>query len=154
MALGKVCKASLVAREYGTTDTASAQTIDMPHGSLFIMGLETNRRWLHGIKADKRMPHERSDAAKAFDGMRISLTFRSIETFLTPDGKRIVGQGATNKEAPNSVINGHARKYQAMINAFGMENQQSGFDWDEHYGAGFDVLHKYLPGEEQMPLLA
>jgi len=28
-----------------------------------------------------------------------------------------------------------------MLIAFGQENRRSDFDWDEHYGGGFDVLN-------------
>lgn len=56
----------------------------MPHNSLLKMGLVTNEKWLHGIKADKRPQHEKSQAELAWNGIRISLTFRYIDTFLSP----------------------------------------------------------------------
>lgn len=56
----------------------------MPHNSLLKMGLMTNEKWLHGIKADKRPQHEKSQAELAWNGIRISLTFRYIDTFLSP----------------------------------------------------------------------
>lgn len=119
------------------------QLVPMPRASLFALGPQTNMRWLHGIRADKRPMKERSEVEKAFGGERISLTFRSIATFLSKDGSFIWGQGATEKtrDQCSHVVNGDSEKSQDLINAFGFENHASDFDWDGIYGAGFDVLH-------------
>jgi hypothetical protein len=111
------------------------------------MGLETNAKWLHGIRQDKRMPTMKTPEEVAFDGERISLTFRHIGTFLTKDESKIYGQGATQKVKGNAqpVVNGSETAAESMIWAFGMENQQSDFEWDKHYGGGFDVLHFKAP---------
>ena len=63
-----------------------SQRIPLPHNSLFILGPETNRKWTHGIKPDKRLETLKSDEeiGEEFDGGRISLTFRWIGTFLSP----------------------------------------------------------------------
>lgn len=56
----------------------------------------------------------------------------------------IWGQGATSKTRAGArpVINGATPPAIAMLRAFGRENQLAGgFDWDEAYGAGFDVLN-------------
>ena len=115
----------------------------LPHNSMCKMGLVTNMHWLHGIRQDKRMISERSAEELAFDGGRISLTFRQIGTFLSKDQTKIWGQGATSKsrEDAKTVINGDNAESEKMIRAFGRENHASEFDWKEHYGAGFDVLH-------------
>lgn len=121
-----------------------AQRIHMPHNSLFVLGLSTNRSWLHGINADKRLPFERNSSELAFQGMRISLTFRHIATFLSSDESTIWGQGATNKDRKNAgpVVIGDAALTDSMILAFGWENQRGvEFDWEGVYGGGFDVLH-------------
>lgn len=119
------------------------QRIPLPHNSLCKMGLETNALWKHFIKADKRLSSEKSAAEKDYGGQRISLTFRLISTFLTKDLLHIYGQGATSKTAhsPALITIGPSEEAQAMINAFGVENRCSDFDWEETYGAGFNVLH-------------
>ncbi|KAG5637512.1 hypothetical protein H0H81_004338 [Sphagnurus paluster] len=118
------------------------QRIRLPHNSMFIMGPETNRRWLHGINHDNRAVSAKSPEELSYGGGRISLTFRHIGTFLTKDESRIYGQGATGKtrEDARPVINGGSQS-EALIRAFGEENQRNDFDWERGYGKGFDVLH-------------
>lgn len=132
------------------------QRIHMPHNSMFVMGLETNATWLHGIMPDKRPEVERTSAEQSYGGMRISLTLRQIGTFISKNSKLIWGQGAVAKERDNArpTINGNSEQSQKLINAFGFENQSTTFDWDASYGAGFDVLHlkSELPEVEQ-PIL-
>ncbi|KAM3079330.1 hypothetical protein ACMFMG_005764 [Clarireedia jacksonii] len=115
----------------------------LPHNSLCRMGLETNKKWLHGIRPDKRMESEKSEAELAFDGGRISLTFRHIGTYLDKTQLKIWGQGATakSKENAEAVINGDTQEAKDMLQAFGKENHDSNFDWKESYGKGFNVLH-------------
>ncbi|KAH9883531.1 hypothetical protein F4778DRAFT_759957 [Xylariomycetidae sp. FL2044] len=119
------------------------QRARLPHNSICQMGLVTNMRWLHAIRADKRLEREKSEAELAYDGGRISLTFRQIGTFLDRDNKRIWGQGAKakNREDAGGVVNGQTPEAVAMLQAFGRENQSTEFDWEASYGAGFDVLH-------------
>ncbi|KAI1810672.1 hypothetical protein GGS20DRAFT_566454 [Poronia punctata] len=119
------------------------QRARLPHNSLFQMGLATNMRWMHSIRPDKRLAKERSPAELAYGGARISLTFRHIGTFLNRDEGRIWGQGATakSKDEACEVINGQTPAVVSMLRAFGRENQASEFDWEAHYGSGFDVLH-------------
>ncbi|EJD47688.1 hypothetical protein AURDEDRAFT_102383 [Auricularia subglabra TFB-10046 SS5] len=121
----------------------AAQRIPLPHNSLFVLGLDTNARWLHSIRQDKRPESTKSAAERAHGGARISLTFRLIGTFLDKDETRMWGQGATAKTRADArpVINGDEHAAQEMINAFGEENQRAEFDWDATYGRGFDVLH-------------
>jgi hypothetical protein len=125
----------------------STQRVAMPHNSMFVLGENSNMRWLHGINADKRLAAERSEAENAFSGMRISLTFRNIGTFLDNDSRLIWGQGATSKDRTNAkdVINDDEEKTEEMIHAFGKENRSTEFDWKAIYGAGFDVLHFRTP---------
>ncbi|KAI0146256.1 hypothetical protein GGR57DRAFT_494308 [Xylariaceae sp. FL1272] len=119
------------------------QKARLPHNSLCQMGLRTNMRWLHAIRQDKRLARDKSSAELAYDGARISLTFRHIGTFLDRENKHIWGQGATakTKEDAREIINGQTPEAIEMLRAFGRENQSSDFDWEAHYGAGFDVLH-------------
>jgi glutathione S-transferase len=114
---------------------------------MFVLGPQTNARWLHGIRQDKRDDSLRSEDELAFNGERISLTFRNIGTYLDRDSRLIWGQGATCKDdsSPKQVINGHTPEADAMIQAMGSENQQSDFDWPAQYGQGFDVLNMTDP---------
>ncbi|KAH8646660.1 hypothetical protein BX600DRAFT_390332 [Xylariales sp. PMI_506] len=121
----------------------AAQRERLPHNSMCQMGLQTNMRWLHAIRQDKRADREKSAEELAYGGARISLTFRKIGTFLDKDQKRIWGQGAKakGKEDAHEVINGQTPEAVRMLQAFGRENQSTVFDWPESYGEGFDVLH-------------
>ncbi|KAH8105128.1 hypothetical protein BXZ70DRAFT_887465 [Cristinia sonorae] len=129
-------------------DTASVsekrlvQRIPLPHNSMFVMGLNTNAKWMHGIRTDKRVPTLKT-AAEVFNNQeRISLTFRNIGTFLSADETWIWGQGAKGKtkEDARRIVNGGPEAAK-LIRAFGNENHQSDFDWHANYGEGFDVLH-------------
>ena len=124
------------------------QRIPLPHNSMFVMGPETNRQWLHGINHDNRPLRTKSEPEQFQNGERISLTFRHIGTFLNSDETKIWGQGATGKtkDEAREVING-GRQGARLIRAFGEENQRSDFDWEKNYGGGFDVLH-FADGEE------
>ncbi|GAB1319737.1 DNA oxidative demethylase ALKBH2 like protein [Madurella fahalii] len=126
------------------------QRAPLPHNSLCRMGLATNERWLHAIRQDKRSDRDKTPAELSHGGARISLTFRQIGTFITDgDGRpaRIWGQGATSKtrDGARPVVNGQTPDAVRMLQAFGAENHASVFDWDAHYGAGFDVLHMGTP---------
>jgi 2OG-Fe(II) oxygenase superfamily len=120
----------------------NSQRIPLPHNSMFVMGPETNSKWLHGINHDNRPLKIKSDAERYQGGERISLTFRHIGTFLTADESKIYGQGARGKtkEIAGTVIHGTGETSR-LIQAFGEENHRSDFDWDKNYGEGFDVLH-------------
>ncbi|RDW62709.1 hypothetical protein BP5796_11011 [Coleophoma crateriformis] len=136
-------------RKAHCTDEAAESTArktcraPLPHNSLCKMGLNTNMRWLHGIRQDKRMKGEKGPEELAYDGGRISLTFRKIGTFLDKDQQKIWGQGAIakTKETSRPVVNGRTPEAENMLLAFGKENQSSDFDWASTYGKGFDVLH-------------
>ncbi len=119
------------------------QRIPLPHNSIFVLGYQTNLHWLHGIRADKRLPQRKSAEEKSFGGERISLTFRQIGTFTDSDQKKIWGSGAKQKsKATASKISRHDdAEMEAMIIAFGKENHQSDFDWEKEYGRGFDVIN-------------
>lgn len=118
----------------------TTQRIPLPHNSLFVMGPRTNESWLHGIRQDRRIIVDKSPEEMLEAGERISLTFRTIGTWKTPDG-RIYGQGATGKTIENAhpMLNEKEQTVK-MLQAFSAENHASTFDWDAHYGAGFDVI--------------
>ncbi|KAH6610986.1 isochorismatase family [Trichoderma cornu-damae] len=119
------------------------QRARLSHNSLCRMGLQTNMKWLHAIRRDKRADRDKSAAELAYAGRRISLTFRHIGTFLDRDESIIWGQGATGKTRASArpITNGQSPDAVRMIQAFGMENHASDFGWHSHYGGGFDVLH-------------
>jgi alkylated DNA repair dioxygenase AlkB len=129
-----------------------AQKIALQHNSMFVLGQRTNAAWLHAIRPDKRSPNLKSTAETAFNGQRISFTFRHIGTFLAPhfptlnpsDGTYLIyGQGATSKhrETARPIVPGTSPEGEKMLFAFGTENHLSDFSWSQHYGPGFDVLH-------------
>ncbi|KAJ7718299.1 hypothetical protein DFH07DRAFT_1011937 [Mycena maculata] len=120
----------------------AAQRIPLPHNSMFVMGPETNSKWLHRISRDKRFITLKSPAERFQEGERISLTFRHIGTFLNAEQTLIWGQGAVGKtkEAARPVVHG-VKESEALICAFGTENAMSDFNWDEHYSMGFDVVN-------------
>jgi nicotinamidase-related amidase len=121
----------------------------LPHNSLCRMGLQTNARWLHAIRQDKRLDREKTPAELAYSGARISLTFRQIGTFIDASQTHIWGQGATSKtqEDARSVVNGQTEEAVRLLQAFGAENNRcfEASDWDAVYGKGFDVLHMGTP---------
>ncbi|CAD0091070.1 unnamed protein product [Aureobasidium mustum] len=155
-------------RSRDTTPTADAQPnpedgrsrvtqrIPMPHNSMFVMGLDTNASWLHGIMPDKRPAAEHIPAESAYGNMRISITFRLIGTFLSADSKLIWGQGAVAKQKSDArpTVNGDPEESQRLIDAFGVENQVTAPEWNSIYGTGFDTLHlkSELP-EHERPML-
>ncbi|KAH6899621.1 hypothetical protein B0T10DRAFT_528 [Thelonectria olida] len=126
-----------------TDSKRQIQRAKLPHNSLCRLGLKSNKKWLHAIRQDKRAEREKSAAELAYNGGRISLTFRQIGTFLNREETLIWGQGATGKmrEEAHSIINGQSPEAIEMLKAFGTENHATEFDWDAYYGNGFDVLH-------------
>lgn len=129
----------------GTDSPSSRQSqrIRMPHNSVFVLGPRTNQEWLHGVRADKRPSHEKSEEEEAFGGERISITFREIGTFMNKSDKRIWGAGATAKAKARArkISTTDNAQMEAMINAFGKENHNADFDWIAEYGSGFDVVN-------------
>ncbi|KAJ3864165.1 hypothetical protein EV359DRAFT_41605 [Lentinula novae-zelandiae] len=137
-------KKDQVRTDEGSDGKRLSQRLPLPHGSMFVMGLETNRRWLHAINHDNRPRKTKSPEELQQNGERISLTFRHIGTFLDgPNERLIYGQGATGKmrEEARPVVNGGGLEAEALLEAFGHENKDSNFVWDEWYGNGSDVLH-------------
>ncbi|PGH27433.1 hypothetical protein AJ80_00911 [Polytolypa hystricis UAMH7299] len=135
-----------------------SQRVPLPHNSLFILGENTNKVWLHGIRPDKRPESTKTPEELAFNGQRISLTFRNIGTFINPEADTIWGQGAVSKTKENAqeVIHGECVETEGMIRAFGQENQRNDFNWDANYGRGFNVVNfvtkaspKLSPSEDQ-----
>ncbi|KAI9887558.1 MAG: hypothetical protein M1823_000649 [Watsoniomyces obsoletus] len=137
----------------GTTRPRKVQRIIMPHNSIFILGPQTNAKWLHGIRQDRRAADDKSSEERSYGASRISLTFRQIGTFLNPRTNLIWGQGATSKDrhSASKVVEGGTPEAERMVLAFGRENQESDFVWDAVYGRGFDALD-ILPNRPKLYL--
>ncbi|KAK9494979.1 hypothetical protein V1508DRAFT_430720 [Lipomyces doorenjongii] len=130
----------------------TSQRVGLKHGSVLVMGLCTNKCWTHGIKPDKRPLAHKTAEQKKFDGVRISLTFRHIGTFVYPDIHRplcLYGVGASKKsrDNPASVVPVNQvgevgwRQAVELLNAFADENRLAAeFDWNTSYGNGYDVV--------------
>ncbi|CBX94044.1 hypothetical protein LEMA_P037180.1 [Plenodomus lingam JN3] len=142
-----------------STKERITQRIPLPHNSLFTLGLGTNASFLHGIMPDKRAPCDRSPAELDYDGIRISLTFRHVGTFIDASETIIWGRGATSKQQRDAadVINGDAEESEKLIRAFGKENAglaQGKDAWQDCYASGSDVLHlRSVPQGHALPLL-
>ncbi|KAK9458690.1 uncharacterized protein V1516DRAFT_682361 [Lipomyces oligophaga] len=138
------------------------QRVTLQNNSVLVLGLETNKLWTHGIKPDRRSQSDRSSTEKAFGGIRISLTFRNIGTFVGPFDEssgtgssptQIYGQGSTAKSKLKSAkvlyaneANDHESqeaRLQAkkLLVAFAAENRLgTDFDWERAYGKGYDIV--------------
>jgi alkylated DNA repair dioxygenase AlkB len=117
-------------------NTKQKEYIKLKDNSLFILGPETNKKWLHGIKSNSLIKDS-----------RISFTFRTIATFIDESGI-ITGQGApVNSNQTNIDIYKDIYKdididdSLDMLKAFSRENKESNFNWTEHYGNGFRALN-------------
>ena len=117
-------------------DKRIKQYIYFPHNSMLVFDLETNRKWIHSIRQDKRL-----DKLKQKDeiGERISFTFRTIGSFYNRSTRIITGQGA--KKVIESEYNPDIDDSIAMLDAFGRENRDPYFDWDKHYAKGFYCIN-------------
>ncbi|KAK9474602.1 uncharacterized protein V1510DRAFT_440328, partial [Dipodascopsis tothii] len=111
--------------------------VPLPHGSTLVVGLRTNMAWTHSIPRNRGLrpsAHEQ----QAFNGARISLTFRSIGTFVSADRTLIRGQGAGPVGADPVAVD--EADSVAMLNAFSAENHKFEYDWHDIYGRGFRAL--------------
>jgi nicotinamidase-related amidase/alkylated DNA repair dioxygenase AlkB len=93
----------------------TTQRIPLMHDSIFILGSRTNQHWLHSVRPDKRPDHEKVEEELAYVGERISLTFRSIATYVNRERGIIWGQGARCKEPPSQ---GHSNGYEEEDSAY------------------------------------
>ena len=146
MKLGDLSQTTTIISQDEDDDRSNKIRFELPHNSVLALDWEANRYYLHGINADKRSEKEKSLAETNFHGERISLTFRSMATFLRPDGV-IVGQGApsvnnntittTNCSSLNSCHEEKVDDRIQMYTAFTAENMLQGFNWDSYYSSGF-----------------
>jgi alkylated DNA repair dioxygenase AlkB len=146
LSLGATRTMILRSKKADETSVRPKQCINLTHNSLFVLGWNTNKEMLHSIRQDKRSITEKTEDELIENGERISLTFRSIATFMQNDGK-IFGQGAKYKTvaelADTCIINEPESEAEAIeiLKCFSKENREINFDWDENYGKGFDTIN-------------
>jgi hypothetical protein len=132
------------------------QKVTLPHNSIMKLGWDTNVKFTHEIKQDKRMDSLKREDEVLFGGERISFTFRRIATF-ERRGLGLYGQGAVCKTPDQLIESIDANRVREaspqddgehgrLLAAFSEENRSAAFDWDMWYGGGFNVLYfKTLP---------
>lgn len=125
-------------------DLAVVQKVPLPHASLLVMGLGTNRTHYHAI---------RQEGASDEDGPRISLTFRHIGTQWCPATGAVWGVGAraATREAGEARVRERValpdderlrrerEESESMLRLFRAENVDPDFD-AAAYRPGFDVV--------------
>lgn len=109
--------------------------IGLENGSVFVLGWETNKKFYHGINQDNREDKFKSLEELAFNGERISLTFRNIGTFID-DKNNLYGKGARKEFSIIPVVDEPLE----MLKAFGKENRDTDFDPGIHYKNGFNCI--------------
>jgi alkylated DNA repair dioxygenase AlkB len=112
------------------------ETISLTHGSIFVLGWETNKLFLHSIKPDKRVDKIKREDELICDGKRISLTLRVIDTFMDLKTEKLFGQGA-----PSDQENIDDNDCENMLISFGKENKMYDYEWDDLYRSGFHSLN-------------
>lgn len=114
----------------------SVVQIELKSNSILFIGMKTNKRWLHEVKPDLRPDKIKKPDELAYQTQRMSLTFRTACTYYNTFTNKLEGQGA-----PKILIVPDDKKIdldkQNLIKAFGQENKQANFDWDEFYSQGF-----------------
>ena len=93
--------------------------IKLKHNSLFVLGWDFNKKWLHSINPDKRQQFEKSEDELFNSGERISFTFRNIATFIDSDGK-IIGQGSKFQQKDINL---------ELLKLFSKENHEVDFEY-------------------------
>ena len=97
----------------------------------------------HAIRPDKRPMSQRSEDEKAYNCSRISITFRSIATYITREGF-LYGQGAVfklKKTISETVKPPQGISLLQLVKAFSQENRNMDFDWDSTYAKGSNVIN-------------
>jgi hypothetical protein len=118
----------------------SVQKIPLPHGSVLLMGLETNRALYHAIKQEGASDH---------DGPRISLTFRHIGTSLDPTTGAVWGGGAPDEDPAEALQRARARAALGPAERTRQEHDEAEHMLrlfrDENVDPAFDAA-RYRPG--------
>jgi nicotinamidase-related amidase/alkylated DNA repair dioxygenase AlkB len=126
------------------TQQLPLQKLPLPHGSLFMLSLESNQAFYHEIE---RL------GAMGTDEPRISLTLRYIGTFYDPHTGAVWGIGAPSKTraeaidrlewrdtlSPTARLAQEKAEAERMVGLFREENIDENFDATA-YQPGFDIL--------------
>jgi nicotinamidase-related amidase/alkylated DNA repair dioxygenase AlkB len=127
------------------TQHSALQKLPLPHGSLFMLSLESNQAFYHEIE---------QLGATGTDAPRISLTLRYIGTYYDPQTEAVWGIGAPSKTRAEAIdrlkwlntLSPAARLVQEqaeaerMVGLFRAENIDENFD-AAAYQPGFDILN-------------
>jgi nicotinamidase-related amidase/alkylated DNA repair dioxygenase AlkB len=127
-----------------TEKGAVPQKLPLPHGSLFMLNLDSNQKFYHGIK---QLGSDGTDAP------RISLTLRYIGTCYDPQNGAVWGIGAPSKTraeandrvewidsfSPEERLAKEKEEVDRMLRLFREENINDSFDAND-YQPGFDIL--------------
>ena len=133
VSFGATRKMKLRSKYINEDGTRDIQHVMLKHGSVFVLGWKTNKKWLHSIKQDKRVDSVKEKDELAFNCERISLTIRDIATFIDNKTKLLFGQGS-----PDTT---YIDDSEEMLTAFGVENKSHEYEWDDVYGKGFHCLN-------------
>ena len=120
------------------------QKLPLPHGSLFMLNLESNQKFYHGIE---------QLGSDGTDEPRISLTLRYIGTYYDRNNGAVWGIGAPSKTraaanarvewinslAPEERLAKEKEEADRMLRLFREENINDSFDANA-YQPGFDIL--------------
>jgi nicotinamidase-related amidase/alkylated DNA repair dioxygenase AlkB len=127
-----------------TAKGAVPQKLPLPHGSLFMLNLDSNQKFYHGIK---------QLGSDGTDSPRISLTLRYIGTYYDPQNGAVWGIGAPSKTrmeanarvewinalTPEEKLAKETAEADRLLRLFREENINDSFDAND-YQPGFDIL--------------
>ena len=119
-------------REFRITNKTNNREISTPmiHNSVFVLGPKTNLEWMHSVKKSTELV-----------GPSISMVFRSVGTFLRPDGF-IFGIGSrfkTEDEISHVKSNLDNEEFRRkLVRGFALENKSSTNCRDEVYAEVID----------------
>ena len=125
-------------------DNKVVQKLPLPHGSLFMLSLDSNRAFYHEIE---------KLGSQGTDEPRISLTLRYIGTYSDPNNGAVWGIGAPSKTraeaskrvkwieslSPTEKLAKDKAEAERMVQLFRAENIDPDFDVAS-YQPGFDIL--------------
>jgi alkylated DNA repair dioxygenase AlkB len=124
---------------------SAVQKLPLPHGSLFMLNLDSNQAYYHEIE---------QLGAMGTDEPRISLTLRYIGTYYDPQTGAVWGIGAPSKTraaaidriewlntlSPAARLTQERAEAERMVGLFRAENIDENFDATA-YQPGFDILN-------------
>ncbi len=146
VSLGRTRTMVLEPKKSGGESPGATQRIPLPHGSMLVMGLDTNRVFYHSIKQEGQSKD---------DGPRISLTFRHIGTLLEASTGAVWGVGAPAASHDEALARVAARAALDPATRTLQEREEATrmlhLFRDENLDPAFDVT-RYQPGFEAIDL--